>query len=402
MTLGNALIVYRKELVDSLRDRRTVISMVVIPIIMFPLLTVGMSYLNEHFLGKAREEIPQVMILGGEDSPRLMAQLQQFKAIAIVPARPDYADEISDKTIRAAVGVPAGFDAALERGGPAQVTIYNYEGEIKSEFAAEILEKFFDQARDQAAKGALAAHNLPASLLEPITVEKKNVAPPEKVGGTIVGGFVPYFVIILCLTGAMYPAMDLTAGEKERGTMETILCSPVARTDLVMGKFLMVVTASLTTAILAITSMSLSFSYAKKFIPGLAEGADSPFHVTIGARGIFAVFAMVLPLSVLFSGVLLAISLFAKSFREAQSYVSPLTFVVIMPAIASILPGIELNARTALIPILNTSLVSKEIVSGTYHWGYIGLIFGTSCIYAGIAIACAVRLFNREDVLFRA
>jgi sodium transport system permease protein len=402
MTLGNALIVYRKELVDSLRDRRTVISMVVIPIIMFPLLTVGMGYLTMTFLGKARQEVPQVMILGGEDSPQLMAKLGQFKGIEIVPARPDYVDEISNKAIRAAVQVPSGFDAALDLGGPAHVTIFNYEGEIKSEFASESLERFFDDVRDQTAKAALAAHHLPASLLEPVTVEKKNVAPPEKVGGAALGGFVPYFVIILCLTGAMYPAMDLTAGEKERGTMETILCSPVSRTDLVMGKFLMVVTASLTTAILAITSMALSFSYAKNFVPGMATGADSPFHVTIGLKGVFAVFAMVLPLSVLFSGVLLAISLFAKSFREAQSYVSPLTFVVIMPAIASLLPGIELNAKTALIPILSTSLVSKEIVSATYHWGYIALIFVTSCIYASAAIAYAVHLFNREDVLFRA
>jgi sodium transport system permease protein len=369
---------------------------------MFPLLTVGMGYLTMTFLGKARQEVPQVMILGGEDSPRLMARLQQFKGIEIVPARPDYVDEISNKAIRAAVQVPSGFDAALDRGGPAHVTIFNYEGEIKSEFASESLERFFDDVRDQTAKAALAAHHLPASLLEPVTVEKKNVAPPEKVGGAALGGFVPYFVIILCLTGAMYPAMDLTAGEKERGTMETILCSPVSRTDLVMGKFLMVVTASLTTAILAITSMALSFSYAKNFVPGMATGADSPFHVTIGLKGVFAVFAMVLPLSVLFSGVLLAISLFAKSFREAQSYVSPLTFVVIMPAIASLLPGIELNAKTALIPILSTSLVSKEIVSATYHWGYIALIFVTSCIYASAAIAYAVHLFNREDVLFRA
>jgi sodium transport system permease protein len=133
----------------------------------------------------------------------------------------------------------------------------------------------------------------------------------------------------------------------------------------------------------------------------VAPGPDSAFQMTIGVKGVFAVFAMVLPLSVLFSATMLAIALFAKSFREAQSYLSPLTFVVIMPAVASFLPGIELNARTALIPILSTSLVSKEIVGGTYHWSYIALIFASSCVYASVAIAAAVHLFNREDVLFR-
>ena len=103
----------------------------------------------------------------------------------------------------------------------------------------------------------------------------------------------------------------------------------------------------------------------------------------------------------LFSAALLTIALFAKTYREAQSYISPLTFVVILPAIAAIMPGSELNAKTALIPILNTSLVSKEIVGGIYHWGYISMIFGSSCVYAAVAIAIAVILFNREQVLFR-
>ena len=113
------------------------------------------------------------------------------------------------------------------------------------------------------------------------------------------------------------------------------------------------------------------------------------------------VFVMVVPLAVLFSAALLAISLFAKSFKEAQSYLSPLTIVVIAPAIVSILPGVELNAGLSLVPILNTSLVCKEIVSGTYHWGFIALIFASSCVYAAVALWVAIRLFQREDVLFR-
>jgi sodium transport system permease protein len=110
---------------------------------------------------------------------------------------------------------------------------------------------------------------------------------------------------------------------------------------------------------------------------------------------------MVLPLAVLFSAALLAIALFAKSFKEAQSYISPLMIVVILPAVAAVLPGVELNTTLALLPVLNTSLVSKEIMTGTYHWKYIALIFMSSCIYAAAAIAIAVKLFQREDVLFR-
>jgi sodium transport system permease protein len=136
-------------------------------------------------------------------------------------------------------------------------------------------------------------------------------------------------------------------------------------------------------------------------VGGIGQISDLGLQFQITPKAVIWVFVMVVPLAVLFSAALLAISLFAKSFKEAQSYLSPLTILVVAPAIVSILPGVELNARLSLIPILNTSLVSKEIVSGTYHWSYVALIFGSSCVYAAVALWVAIRLFQREDVLFR-
>jgi sodium transport system permease protein len=206
------------------------------------------------------------------------------------------------------------------------------------------------------------------------------------------------------MTGAMYPAMDLTAGEKERGTMETILTSRVSRTHLVLGKFLLVLTASITTAILAISSMWVSsLIAAKMFASALPQkAAAAQLHLVVRAQDLLAVLVLVLPVAVLFSAALLAISLFAKSNKEAQSYISPLMILVIVPAVASLMPGVELDARLALVPILSTSLVTKEVFMGTYHWGYIAIIFASSCAYAAVALYAAVRLFQREDVLFRA
>ena len=402
MNLHNVGIVYRKELKDSLRDRRTIVSMVVVPILVFPLLTVGMGVLGLKMVSRAAKEVPQVMILGGEDSPRVLEALHSFRGINIVPATDDAATQISDKTIRAAIQIPPGFDASVANGEKSDIIIEYYKSDLKSEFALESTQKFFDDYRRQVVKEQLAARKLPPGLIDAFDVKEKNVAAEEKVGGSMFGGFVPYFIIILCMTGAMYPAMDLTAGEKERGTMETILCSPVSRTDLVLGKFFMVLSASLATALLSVTSMTISFFWAKHGMARMVgPGGSSPFNVSLDPRGVFAVIVMVLPLSVLFSAGMLAIALFAKSFREAQSYLSPLTFIVIMPAVASFLPGVELNMRTALIPIMSTSLVSKEIVAGAHPWGYIALIFASSCVYGAIALAIAVRLFNREDVLFR-
>jgi len=401
MSLRNIGIVYRKELTDSLRDRRTLVSMIVIPLLLFPVMMLGFSYLAVKLVGQAKKEVPQIMVLGGEDSPKVMAGLRNLDTIEIVPPAPDYVEQISNKKIRAAVEIPKGFDAALERNEKTTIKIYMYEGEIKSSFAADRVEKFFSELREKTARDRLEARKLPVSLLKPFDIEQKNVAPPEKVGGSMFGGLIGYMVILLCMTGAMYPAIDLTAGEKERGTMETILCSPVQRTHLVLGKFLMVLTASLASAMLSVISMGVSFLGVSK-LGSLESGGRSPFQMSINPKAVLAVFGMVLPMAVLFAAALMTIALFAKSYKEAQSYLTPMTFLVVIPAVASLLPGVELNAKLALVPVLNTSLVSKEILTGTYHWNYIALIFLSSCAYAAAAMLIAVRMFQREDVLFRA
>jgi len=206
MSLRNVGIVYRKELVDSLRDRRTVISMIVVPLLVMPALTIGMGVLSLTLVDAAMKEIPRVMILGGGNSPRVMGELRQLKGVQIVPAEPDYAEEISNKQIRAAAEIPADFDAKLATGESSTVKIYKYEGELKSGFAADRLQRFFSEMRERTIREHLEARQLPDTLARPFVIEEKNVAPPEKVGGAILGGVIPYFVILLCLTGAMYPA----------------------------------------------------------------------------------------------------------------------------------------------------------------------------------------------------
>lgn len=401
MNLRNIAVVYRKELIDALRDRRTVISMIVVPIFLMPVLTIFVGVLSARLIGRALLQVPSIMVIGGENSPQILAALHGLQDVQVVPASSDYALQIADKKIRAAVELPSDFDTMIALGETAKVRIDTYQGEINSGFTADKLERFFRDLRDRIIHERLDSRHLPTNLVEPFRVEETNVAPAEKVSGVVLGGLVPYFVIILSLTGTMYPAMDLTVGEKERGTIETILCSPISRTSLVLGKFLMVLTASLSTAALAIASMGLTFAAAGKMVGGVSQIRTMGFQFHVTPAAVIWVFIMVVPLAVLFSAALLAISLFAKSFKEAQSYLSPLTIVVFAPAIVAILPGVELNTTLSLIPILNTSMVCKEIVSGTYHWGFIALIFASSCIYAAVALWVAIRLFQREDVLFR-
>ena len=410
MNWRHIITVYLKELKDSLRDRRTLISMIVIPTLVMPGLMFGAGAIMAKVMKKARSEATSLVILGGADSPGVVAALRAEPQFRVVESRTDFRELISNKQIRLAVEIPAGFEAALQAGEPQTVTLYHYESEMKSGLGVSAVEGFFRNLREKTVTQRLADRGLPASLVKPFEVRRENVAPPEKVGGNIIGGVIPYLIIIMCFTGAMYPAIDLTAGEKERGTMETLLCSPVRRVNIVLGKFFMVMTASVTTMVLSLVSMGLSVvvggsmlgASAAKSAQAAAGGKAAGVIPFIDPAGILGVFAMVLPVAVLFAAVLLAVALFAKSYKEAQSYVSPLIIVIIMPAVLGMLPGIELTAKTALVPILNLSLVCKEMLSGVWHWQYIALIFGSTTLYAGVALAFCVRMFNREDVIFRA
>ena len=402
MSGRNIGIVFRKELCDSLRDRRTLFSMIVVPVLAMPLLMFGMGAATVKIVSKAREEVPAVMVLGAENSPRLMTSLRESKSLRIVAPEADFAQAVVEKRVRAAVQVPPDFDAAVARGERVTVRILEHAGEMRSGFASGRLDQLLRTLRDTLVRERLRALHVPETTLTPFEIVRQNVAPPAKVGGSVVGGLLPYLIIILCMTGAMYPAIDLTTGEKERGTMETILCSPVSRLHLVLGKFLVVLTASLGTVLLSLASMAATFQIAKRVLPGAApKGVGLP-ALTLDAGGVIGVFLMLLPVAVMLSAVLLAIALFARSFREAQSYVGPLMLVVILPAMAGTLPGLELNARLALVPLVNVSLVCKEMIAGTWHWHYILLIFLSSCLYAAAALALAVRMFQREEVLFRA
>ena len=401
-------VVYRKELRDQLRDRRTIISTIVIPTVVMPLIMFGFGTVMSKIIRQAKDEGTSVMVINSAGAPELMKSIKADPKFRVVAEASDYKQRIADKKLRVALDLPKDFDAAIARGEAPKVGVLYYEGEIKSGIGAGDLESFLRKHREAILGQRIKDRGLPAEFAKPFDMERKNVAPPEKVGGATLGAFIPYLIIILCFSGAMYPAMDLTAGEKERGTMETLMCSPTARINIVLGKFLTVLTASVSTIVFSMTSMAVTGSLSSKVFmggSGMASAANKSAAVTMPSfdpAGFIGVFAMVAPVAILFAALLLTVSLFAKSYKEAQSYAGPMILLAIIPAVFGMLPGIELTAKTALIPILNLSLVCKEMLSGTWNWNFIALIFGSSCLYAGVALFTCVKMFNREDVMFRA
>lgn len=399
MNLQNVSIVFRKELLDTLRDRRTLISSILLPILLFPLLFLGFGTLGFMIMTRIGQEKLAAGIRGAEHAPTLAARLQGHPELVTMAADEDFRAAILAKRLRAVVEFPPGFEEQLRaRPDAAQsVLLYYNSSDQRSDEAADDIEETIAQFGAELVQQRVATQGLPESIGEPFRITKQNVATAERVGGNILGLLLPYFIIVLCLTGAMYPAMDVTAGEKERGTIETILASPVRRTDLVLGKFLLVFLVASVTTVLAIASFSLTATLGA----GLLAQVSDRLVLAISGKAAAAVFFMVLPLAVTFAAGLMAIALLARNYREAQTYLGPLLFVVILPAVASMLPGIELTPKLALVPVLNVALVAREIFVGNYPWKLIGMIFGSTCVYAALALWAAVRQFHREEVLFR-
>jgi sodium transport system permease protein len=243
----------------------------------------------------------------------------------------------------------------------------------------------------------MQANQIPIELINPFTIESHNIASRKEMGGMVIGSFLPYVIILMSLTGAMYPAIDLTAGEKERGTLETLLVAGVDRIDIVIGKFLTVFTTSVVTVTLTICSMAVSGYVALKQVPEFGQAVDL-------SLGLFEVMIMILamiPLAAIFSSLLMTLSLFAKSYREAQTYISPLMFIVIIPAMSSLMPDTEASQTMAFIPIANVSIMLKDGLSGSFDLGISAITMGVNLLLAVGGLMLVLRMFKKESVLFK-
>lgn len=399
--LRNIFIVYSKEILDTIRDRRTIISMIVMPILVFPILTLGFSSFAAGIIEKTQQEKQLIAFIGKEEAPELYAVFDSSSGVELSGEMNNSVDSIQkailDKTIRAAIVVDSNFQDKINRFENTSITVYFDGAETKSQFAVDKVKDIITEYEKAVLERRLSEKNIPSDFIHPFATNTNNVASKEKMGGFVLSMFLPYIIVILGVVGAMYTAIDLTAGEKERGTLETILVSPIPRWQLASGKFLTILTTSLVSSILAITSMTITMIYG---VVAAGKMADK-LALKITPEMIFVILFLMVPTACLFSALLMSISIFAKSYKEAQSYASPLMMVVILPALVSFIPGVELDLKLAFVPLVNVCLSIKEALLGNINWLYIMIIFVSALLYAAFAIFVTHRIFEKESVLFR-
>ncbi len=445
MNFDQIRLVYQKEMRDIIRDKRTIRMMVLVPVIFYPAMSIGVSALAVGMAKRQVEQAAPVLAVGAPQrvqdlltgSDRKMKLVPQEEFVASVRALDPaeyraavdqvdawerdphaglsdsakaafYYAAIKGKAADCILEVPAGFDEAAPADSMQFITYFD-EQEFRSDAAQSKVAGTLRAYRDSVSVGLLAAAGLSEAgarrALTPFVIEPNDVAPAEKRTGFMLALMLPYMIVLTIMLGAMYPAIDLTAGEKERGTLETILASAAGRTEVTMGKFLCVFTAAMVTVILAAVSMTVTSSFGFSQFGDAPAASSGSFQFSVNPMSLVVVVLLMVPAAVLFSAGLLALSIMARTYKEAQSYVSPMMFVVILPSMISFMPGAELNAAWAWVPISNIALgVRAALLTAkgeAFPWGMLGMVFLATGVYAAFALFLVRQMFNKESVLFR-
>lgn len=395
-------LIFAKELKELLRDRKTLFFMVALPILVFPMIFGGVGYFSVKAVQEAQNEVLKYALVGEHRAPSIAQGLVDTDVFELVNIEVDNNHEqlINSEKVDFILEISDNYSADVIKNGQAKVIlylndaglnlVYNRVEEITSAQSDKLQLKVFDQLGYN--------QEQQTALLTPIALEKVDIANKRESWGENIGGVVAYIIFILCLQGAMMPAADLGAGEKERGTLETLLISPVERYKIVLGKFLTIGFAGVTTALLTVTSMAI---WGMVLSQGMAIKFVIEFMAAINWIDFVLMFLMLVPVVAIFASLLLTLSIYARSFKEAQSYMGFLILIAIVPIIFALLPGVELKGGWAWVPLTNVALAVKELIKGTMDYFQLIAIFGSTAAIAGALIAFSVYWFNQEKVLFR-
>ncbi|MET3132306.1 sodium transport system permease protein [Oxalobacteraceae bacterium GrIS 1.11] len=395
-------IIYFKELLELMRDRRTIVFTILIPIFAMPLIGGGFAYLSTTMFKQAQSAQLSYAIFGKQEAPQLSARFARDKGFREVQLGDETAirKAITDERIKFALVIPPRFEATLEAQRQASIALH-YNSASTTDLIRKRVMTVVKAQNDSLREQALSSLNLNQTQLRfaltPITLDEHSTADKREQMGALMGGVLPYILLMVCQMAAMYPSIDLGAGEKERGTLETLLLAPVPRGAIVLAKFLVLFSVSLTSALLMVASLGVIML----FFGGAMPGELTLLARSIGAADLAMVALMLVPTAAIFSAILLSISIYAKSYKEATGLISPLLLLTMLPVTVGMLPGVELNWMWSMVPLTNVALAMKELIKGTMDYRMLGVIMLSSTVIAGALLALCRWWFSREQVLFR-
>lgn len=424
--VSRMLRVISKEMRETLRDRRTVITLVLMPLLVYPLLSITFNTSLLHVSEEATSPSLFVGVATDQDADILRKLL--FQGEQVLEALPEGAEEAQREKQGDAAGgefsrvevqgasveltrvdrgrlehhvanvdVDVGVRIYRARSGSGkgrggslvECELIYRENSPTSWRAVRFVQERLQALNEAALRGLLAKLDMPSDI--PAQMRFKEVSPGQETPFSL-ATFVPLVLILMTITGSVYPAIDLTAGERERGTLETLIAAPVSRLMLLVAKYAAVLTVAVLTAIVNLVAMTvtlLTSNLGRRVFP---DGLSLTLMIQIlGLMILFAAF---------FSAIVLALTSFARSFKEAQAYLIPLMLLAISPGLLSLMPGVELSGVLAVAPLVNIVLLSRDILEGTAEPGTAFLAILSTAGYAVAAIALAARIFGNDALLY--
>ena len=399
MNIKRLTTLYKKEILDVVRDKKTILMMVVLPVILYPLLFLGIMQVMTMISQSQQEQTYYIAYQEVSDENRqslndwMNGEQDELdyniKEVKSQNPQKDLEEETIDAYITTKVT-------------DSQITyeIHYLSAVTNSVTVSDMLEEEIDTYAKQLAEENAAAAGLDVQkVLYPVTTKFVDASSSESSIGSILGSIIPFLMITSILMGAMYPAIDATAGEKERGTLETLLTLPVGNMELIMSKFLSVATIAVISVLMNVISMGGIAVYMYATISALSESA-SGFRFGSFVPAILISIVCMIAFALFMSAVVMCICAFAKSFKEANNYITPLTLVVMLTAYIGFIPNIELTAQTALVPVANICLLMKALLVFKYDFSLILIVLLSNVIYAFVAVWLLGKIYNSESILF--
>src|SRR6516162_71280 len=377
--------IFRKDLVETLRDRRTVVMAFVVPALVYPLLFTLLGSVATDKRGDLERTRPRVAAWGPvpESSWPVVDRRD--------PPPPDPEAEarrlVASKKVHVVLLTRSGASSAS-----IPIRVLSDSTNVDSDAMERRVSRALTDHGAELLRQRMTALGQDASAARPLDIREEDLADAARRGASFAAALLPYLLLVLVATSGSYAALDLPAGEKERGTLQTLLTAPVRSVEIVAGKYLAVLTLTLAATVCNLGSLALTLSRA-------TAAMESGARFSLGLSSAGAIFLTVLPAALLIVALLMAIGVLARSYREGQSYLMPFLLLVMLAGFASFLPGAELSAGTALVPLLNVTLLVHDILIGKAGATQVMVVWAVSLAWAVLGILLAARVFQTEQVL---
>lgn len=390
---------FKKEMLDVLRDKKTVLMMVVVPLVIYPLIMIlSMGIMSSVSQDMAKSTY--IIAIGGdkkEEYVKLFDNIEEETYSVSVKSSDSFEEDLQQGELDVYIKVDNPSDSYIHD----QVQIYYLSASTRSNYAVDVVLEVLEAYSDEQTENMLEEAGLdPEQVLKPISIEYMDRSTAEESTGSLLGAILPFMLVVSILMGTMYPAIDTTSGEKERGTLETILTLPVSNRELIFSKFLAVGLFGIASALLNMISMCGVMAYMLDMMESMGADAFGSLDISRFIPPIIIGVLCVLAFAIFVSALSMCVCAFAKSYKEANNYITPVTLVVMLASFISFIPNMELTKTMSLVPVANLCLLLRDLLVFKFNYLNILLVLFSNIIYGIIAVLILGKIYDSESIMF--